>query len=102
TSDANRNAIVLQAVDVLKKAKPAAFANASAASLITTGNFDDDLDRLMDCDWVIEAVAENLEIKRVLLAKAATHLGDRAILTTNTSGLPIATIGEQLPDELRR
>ena len=100
--DANRNAVALRALDGLKKAKPAAFANPSAASLITVGNFDDDLDKLKECNWVIEAVAENLEIKRVLLAKVATHLGDRAILTTNTSGLPIATIGEQLPDGLRR
>ena len=102
SSDANRNAIPLMAVDGLRKAKPSAFAHASAASLIAVGNFDDDLDRLKECDWVIEAVAENLEIKRALLAKVAAHLGSRAILTTNTSGLPIATIGEQLPDALRR
>jgi 3-hydroxyacyl-CoA dehydrogenase len=101
-SDANHNSIALRAVDGLKKTKPAAFANPSAVSLITVGNFDDDLGRLKECDWVIEAVAENLEIKRALLAKVAAHLGDRAILTTNTSGLPIATIGEQLPDKLRR
>ena len=102
SSDANRNSIALRAVDGLKKTKPAAFAHPSAVSLITVGNFDDDLNKLKECDWVIEAVAENLEIKRALLAKVAAHLGDRAILTTNTSGLPIATIGEQLPDELRR
>ena len=102
SSDASRNAIALQAVDGLTKAKPAAFARPSAASQITVGNFNDDLDRLKGCDWVIEAVAENLEVKRTLLAKVATHLSDEAILTTNTSGLPIATIGERLPDSLRR
>ncbi len=102
TSDANRNAIVLRAIDILKKAKPAAFANTSTVSLLTVGNFDDDLDRLKECDWVIEAVAENLEIKRSLLAKVAPHLKDKAILTTNTSGLPVATIGQHLPDGLRR
>ncbi len=102
TPNGNRNAIALRAVDGLKKAKPAAFTHTSTASLITVGNFDDDLDRLQECDWVIEAVAENLEIKRALLAKVAAYMGERAILTTNTSGLPIAAIGEQLPDGLRR
>ena len=102
TPGANRNAIALRAVEALKKAKPAAFADPSAASLIAVGNFDDDLDKLNECDWVIEAVAEDLEIKRALLAKVASHLGERAILTTNTSGLPVATVGEQLPDGLRK
>jgi len=102
SSGGNRNAVVLQAIDGLKTAKPAAFADPSAISRIDVGNFDDDLDRLRECDWIIEAVAENLEIKRALLAKVATHLSSSAILTTNTSGLPIATIGEQLPDSLRR
>ncbi len=102
TPGANRNAIALRAVEELKKAKPAAFAHPSAVSLIAVGNFDDDLDKLNECDWVIEAVAENLEIKRALLAKVASHLGERAILTTNTSGLPVATVGEQLPDGLRK
>ena len=77
TSEANRNAIALRAIEGLKKAKPAAFANPSAVSLLTVGNFDDDLDGLKECDWVIEAVAENLEIKRTLLAKVAPHLKGR-------------------------
>lgn len=102
SADTNRNAVGLQAVDSLKKSKPAPFADPSSASLITVGNFDDDLDRLRECDWIIEAVAENLDVKRTLLSKVATHLNEKAILTTNTSGLPIATIGEQLPESLRR
>ena len=98
----NRNAVVLQAVDGLKRTKPAAFADPSTVSRISVGNLDDDLDRLKECDWIIEAVTENLEIKRLLLAKVAAHLRDGAILTTNTSGLPVAAIGGQLPDNLRR
>ena len=86
----NRNFIALQAIDGLRKTKPAAFADPAFASLITVGNFDDDLGKLRECDWIIEAVVENLEIKQTLLAKVATHLSDRAILTTNTSGLPVA------------
>lgn len=97
----NRNAIAAQALDALKKTKPAAFADSSAARLIAVGNFDDDLERLRECDWIVEAVAEDLEIKRDLLAKVASHLKTNAILTTNTSGLPVSRIGERFPPDLR-
>jgi 3-hydroxyacyl-CoA dehydrogenase len=97
----NRNAVATQALERLKKAKPAAFADAGAARLITPGNFDDDLGKLRECDWIVEAVAENLEIKRDLLAKVTPHIKHDTILTTNTSGLPVSKIGEQLPDHLR-
>ena len=55
-----------------------------------------------DCDWVIEAIAENLEIKRNLLGRVVPHLRADAILTTNTSGLPVAEIARELPAEVRR
>ena len=61
-----------------------------AARLITPGNFEDDLNLLAACDWMIEAVSENLTIKQALLAKIAPHLRPDAIVTTNTSGLPVA------------
>ena len=102
SSGSNRNSIATQAIDGLKRASPTAFMDPSAPSQISVGNFDDDLERLNECDWIIEAVAENLEIKRALLARVAAHVRDGAILTTNTSGLPVATIGEQLPDSIRR
>ena len=85
------------ALEALKKAKPAAFFEPSLARLITPGNFDEDLLRIAGCDWVIEAVAENLEIKTTLLARVMPHLAPRAILTTNTSGLPIHRIASALP-----
>ena len=71
-------------------------------SHIRIGNFEDDLAKLKDCDWVIEAVAENMEIKHSLLSKVAGHLRADAILTTNTSGLPVAKVAEVLPEDLRR
>ena len=52
--------------------------------------------KLAQCDWVIEAVAENLEIKRALLERVVPHIGPRAVLTTNTSGLPISEIAAGL------
>ncbi len=85
------------ALDALAKSKPAAFFEASLGRLITPGTFDDDLQKLGECDWVIEAVAENLEIKTALLTRVLPHLGAAAILTTNTSGLPIARIAAAVP-----
>ncbi len=98
----DRNAVVARAVEALKTSKPAALAQPSLTAAIATGNFEDDLARLRDCDWVIEAVAENLEIKRSLLARVIPHLHDAAILTTNTSGLPVALIAADFPASVRR
>ncbi len=94
--EGSRNKLALSAIDALGKAKPAAFYEAGLASLITPGNFEDDLPKLAQCDWVIEAVAENLEIKRALLTSVVPHLSSRALLTTNTSGLPVNQIAAAL------
>jgi 3-hydroxyacyl-CoA dehydrogenase len=98
---AARNKFVLAAMDGLKKSKPAAFYDPAAARLIATGNFDDDLALVKDCDWIIEVVAENLDIKRSLLAKVERHRRPGSILTSNTSGIPIASIAATLSDEAR-
>lgn len=98
----DRNRLTRQALEALKKTRPAALASPDFAARIETGNFDDDLPRLKDCDWIIEAVAENLEIKRSLLARVVPHLRADAILTTNTSGLPVSAIAEALPADVRR
>ncbi len=91
-----RNRFVLAAMDALKKSRPAAFFSPSSSSLMTIGNFDDDLPLIAGCDWVIEVVAEKLEIKRNLLARVLEHRTPGTILTTNTSGLPIADIAQGL------
>ncbi|HEX4310901.1 MAG TPA: 3-hydroxyacyl-CoA dehydrogenase NAD-binding domain-containing protein [Acidobacteriaceae bacterium] len=96
------NRLATQALEGLKKTKPAALASPEFAARIGIGNFDDDLPKLKDCDWIIEAVAENLEIKHSLLGRVAPHLRPDAILTTNSSGLPIADIAQALPPDLRR
>ena len=96
-----RNKIVLGALDGLKKSKPAAFYTPDAARLITLGNFDDDMALVADCDWIIEVVAENLAIKRSLLEKVQVHRKAGSIITSNTSGLPIAEIVAGFPDDLR-
>ena len=100
--DGSRGAIAAGALEALKKSRPAAFYEPALAGRISTGNFDDDLAMLAGCDWVIEAVSENLEIKRKLLEKVVPHLKPTAILTTNTSGLPVNLIAAGLPADLRR
>jgi 3-hydroxyacyl-CoA dehydrogenase len=97
-----RNKIVLAALDGLKKSKPTAFYSSDSARLITIGSFDDDLALIADCDWIIEVVAENLEIKRALLNKVQQHRRDDSIVTSNTSGLPIHEIVKDMPMQLRR
>jgi 3-hydroxyacyl-CoA dehydrogenase len=102
SGDGARNAIADKALDALKKSKPAAFYTPSAAARIRTGNFDDDLAQLAECDWIVEAVTENLEIKQQLLTRVAPHVQPHAFLTTNTSGIPVGSIASVLPAELRR
>ena len=97
-----RNQFAAAGLDGAKKSKPAAFFEASLAKLVTIGNFDDDLKRLADVDWIIEAVVENLEIKRSLLKKVEAIRKPGTIVTTNTSGLPVAKIAEGFSPDFRR
>ena len=97
-----RNKIVRAGLDAAKKAKPAAFFTASLAERIAIGNFDDDLARCAEADWIIEVVAENLEIKKNLLARVAQFRKPGAIVTTNTSGLPVHLIAEGMSEEFQQ
>ena len=97
-----RNKIALAGLDAARKSKPAAFMEPSLASLVTIGNFEDDLKKLADADWIIEAVVENLEIKRGLLKKIDQVRRPGTIITTNTSGLPVAKIAEGFSPEFRK
>jgi 3-hydroxyacyl-CoA dehydrogenase len=99
---AERNKIVRAGLDAAKKSKPAAFFTAAPADKISIGNFDDDLQRIKDADWIIEVVAENLEIKRSLLARVAQFRKPGAIVTTNTSGLPVHLIAEGMNEEFHQ
>src|SRR5580704_14206037 len=99
---AERNNIVQAGLDAAKKARPAAFFAPGLASKISIGNFEGDLPRTADADWIIEVVAENLEIKRGLLAKVAQFRKPGSIVTTNTSGLPVHLIAEGLPEEFQQ
>jgi len=96
-----RNKIAAAGLDAAKKSKPAAFMEPSLTRFVTVGNFEDDLKKLADVDWIIEAVVENLEIKRTLLRKVEAIRKPGTIVTTNTSGLPVGKIAEGFSDEFR-
>ncbi len=97
-----RNKIAAAGLDGARKSKPAAFFEVSLSRLVTVGNFDDDLKRLAEVDWIIEAIVENLEIKRALLRKVEAIREPGTIVTTNTSGLPVAKIAEGFSEDFRR
>jgi len=97
-----RNRIVRAGLEAAKKARPAAFFTPDRARLITAGNFEDNLAWCAEADWIIEAVAENLEIKRKLLARVEQHRKPGTLVTTNTSGLPICRIAEDASDDFQR
>ena len=97
-----RNRIATAGLEGAVKSKPAAFFKPSLARLVTVGNFEDDLQKLAEVDWIIEAVVEDMEIKRGLLRKIEAVRKPGTIITTNTSGLPVAKIVEGFSDDFRR
>src|ERR1700720_3354877 len=99
---AERNKIVRAGLDAAKKSKPGAFFTAALADKISIGNFEDDLQQCKDADWIIEVVAENLEIKKSLLARVAQFRKPGSIVTTNTSGLPVHLIAEGMSEEFQQ
>jgi 3-hydroxyacyl-CoA dehydrogenase len=99
---AERNKIVRAGLDAAKKSKPAAFFSPALADKISIGNFEYDLQRCKDADWIIEVVAENLDIKKSLLVRVAQFRKPGAIVTTNTSGLPVHLIAEGMSEEFQQ
>lgn len=97
-----RNKIAAAGLEGTRKSKPAAFFEPSLSRLVTIGNFDDDLKQLAQVDWILEAVVENLEIKRSLLKKVEAVRKPGTIVTTNTSGLPVGKIAEGFSEDFRR
>ena len=97
-----RNRIVQGAFDNALKSKPAALYEKSFASRITLGNFDDDLPKIADCDWVIEVVVERLDIKQQLFEKVEKFRKPGTLITSNTSGIPINLMAAGRSDDFRK
>src|SRR2546421_85156 len=97
----DRNAIARAGLEAAKKAKPAAFFTADLAPLVTIGNFEDDLPKLKDCDLIIEAVVESLDIKRSLYEKVEQHRRPGSVIASNTSGIPLKQLAEGRSEDFR-
>jgi 3-hydroxyacyl-CoA dehydrogenase len=101
-SPAVRNRIVLSGLEAAKKSRPAAFFTPETARLVTPGNLEDNLTWCGHADWIIEAVAENLEIKRKLFERVEGVRKPGTIVTSNTSGLPIHLIAEGRSEDFQQ
>ncbi len=101
SKEGDRNQVVNSAIARLGKLEPAPLASPSVLSLIRACNYDDHLDRLADCQLVVEAVAERMDIKRSLYAKVAPKIAGNAWVASNTSGLSIESLSKEIPESLR-
>ncbi len=85
-----------------KALKPEPFFTPATHTLVSTGGFDEDLAGIAACDWIIEAIVERLDIKQSLFARVETHRAAEAIVSSNTSGIPIAALAAGRSDGFRR
>jgi len=99
---AARNKIVKAGLEAVQKAKPPLFMDKNAdINLIQTGNLEDDIDKLKECDWIVEVVIENLKIKQDLFAKIEKVRRKGSIVSTNTSGIPLNKISANFSQEMK-
>jgi len=102
TSKAFRNRFSAGGKEKAVKASPAAFFTPVDAALISVGNFEDDLHKIHDCDWVVEVVKEDLAVKRDLFTRVLKHLQPHAIISSNTSGLRIVDMMKGFPEDVQQ
>src|SRR5918997_1272400 len=98
----DKDRIVKEGFERMKSARPAALMSAAVAERITLGNFEDDFDRVAGADWVLEAIVERLEPKRELMERVEGSAGEGAIISSNTSGIPLHLLAEGRPQGFRR
>ena len=97
-----RNRIVNAALDATLKSNPASLYKKSYASRIKTGNFSDNFPEIESCDWIIEAVVEKLEIKKSIFTSVEKYRKPGTLITTNTSGIPIALMEDGRSDDFKK
>jgi 3-hydroxyacyl-CoA dehydrogenase len=98
----NRNVIAETAIERMLKTEPAPFMSPRNARLVTPGNIEDDLPRLADCDWIVEAVLEKIEVKHATYEKLARVRKAGSIVSSNTSTIPLKDLTAGLPDAFTR
>ena len=96
-----KNGIVMRAIDGLKKLKPAPLGVPEDAALIGMANYEEHMDQLLECDLIIEAIAERMDWKTDLYNKIAPFIAEGAIVASNTSGLSITTLSQALPESIK-
>jgi 3-hydroxyacyl-CoA dehydrogenase len=99
---ADRNALAAGAIAKMQKSEPAPFMSARAADLVTAGNIEDDLGKLAECDWIVEAVIERLDVKRALYRKIDAVRRPGTAISSNTSTIPLAALTEDQSPAFRR
>lgn len=97
-----RNKVVNDALQQTLKSNPSAVFNKAKAKLIQTGNFDDDLSKIAECDWIIEVIVENLDIKKQLFDKLEKFRKAGTIISSNTSGIPINLMLDGRSDDFKK
>lgn len=97
-----RNRIVNDALQATLKSKPSAVYTKRVAELVKTGNIDDDLHLIADCDWIIEVVVERLDIKQKVFEKIEQYRKPGTLVTTNTSGIPIHLMSEGRSEDFQQ
>ena len=100
--DGARDQLARDAVARALKTDPAPFMSAAAARLVETGCIDDDLARVAECDWIVEAVVERLDVKQALYRRLEAHRRPGTVVSSNTSTIPRALLAEGLPEALAR
>ena len=98
----NRNALAEAAVKTQRESAPPGFVYPSRAGFITCGNLEDDLGKLRDCDWIIEAVKEDVRIKQDVYRKIDANRKSGSIVSSNTSTLPLAALSSGMPESFAR
>jgi len=98
----DRNVIAAGAIEKMKKTKPAPFMSAARARLVTPGNLEDHLELLADCDWIVEAVVERLDVKQSVYRRLDAVRRPGTIVSSNTSTIPISHLVEGLPETFAR
>ena len=99
---ADPRTIARKGIEAAVKAKPAALFRKSDASLITPCSYDTDADKLASCDWIVEVVVERLDIKKKVFSWVAANRREGSIVSSNTSGIPLADMAAGMPEEMRR
>ncbi|MBA3491694.1 MAG: 3-hydroxyacyl-CoA dehydrogenase/enoyl-CoA hydratase family protein, partial [Rubrobacteraceae bacterium] len=100
--DDHKNSVVEAGFERMQNAGPAALMGENVADRIRTGNFEEHFERVGEADWLVEAIIEKLEPKRELMQRVEDTAKESAIISTNTSGIPLHSISEGRSDEFKR